>query len=106
MPLERLRITRVSRILQAPGTAPGTRPNPPHLSEMTDFQTDRTRAFGKIILFGEHFVVYKAPALVGAVSAYTDCELEFLDRPGLEVVDNRPAVPLYKEQKKEEGKKA
>ena len=53
----------------------------------------RTRAFGKLILFGEHFVVYKVPALVGAVSAYTDCEIEWTEEPGLQVVDNRPAVP-------------
>lgn len=71
-----------------------------------DFPIDRTRAFGKLILFGEHLVVYKAPALVGAVSAYTDCKLEYLDGPGLEVIDNRPAVPLYKEKKKDEGEEA
>jgi hypothetical protein len=47
----------------------------------TTFPTDKTRAFGKLttmktntgafgklIIFGEHFVVYKVPALVGAVS--------------------------------------
>eukprot|EP00584_Thalassiosira_punctigera_P015917 CAMPEP_0172557418 /NCGR_PEP_ID=MMETSP1067-20121228/73132_1 /TAXON_ID=265564 ORGANISM="Thalassiosira punctigera, Strain Tpunct2005C2" /NCGR_SAMPLE_ID=MMETSP1067 /ASSEMBLY_ACC=CAM_ASM_000444 /LENGTH=296 /DNA_ID=CAMNT_0013346497 /DNA_START=12 /DNA_END=899 /DNA_ORIENTATION=- len=73
---------------------------------MSDFPTDQTRAFGKLILFGEHFVVYKVPALVGAVSAYTDCKLEYLDEPGLEVIDNRPAVPLYKEKKKDEGEEA
>jgi len=66
----------------------------------------RTRAFGKLILFGEHFVVYKVPALVGAVSAYTDCEFEFTDSPGLEVVDNRPAVPGYKADKKAEADEA
>ena len=27
----------------------------------------------------QHFVVYKTPALVGAVSAYTDCKLEYID---------------------------
>ncbi|KAL7525687.1 hypothetical protein ACHAWF_001466 [Thalassiosira exigua] len=70
------------------------------------FPTDQTRAFGKLILFGEHFVVYKVPALVGAVSAYTDCKLEYLEEPGLEVVDNRPAVPLYKVKKKDEGDEA
>ena len=66
----------------------------------------KTRAFGKLILFGEHFVVYKAPALVGAVAAYTDCEIEFTDKKGLEIVDNRPAVPNYKVEKKEEADEA
>ena len=66
----------------------------------------RTRAFGKLILFGEHFVVYKVPALVAAVSAYTDCECAFTDTPGLEVVDDRPAVPGYKVEKKAEGDEA
>lgn len=73
----------------------------------------RTRAYGKLILFGEHFVVYKVPALVGAVAAFTDCECEVLPAvtsplvlghgPGMTVVDNRPAVENYKVQKKEEG---
>eukprot|EP00523_Entomoneis_sp_CCMP467_P004849 CAMPEP_0168751508 /NCGR_PEP_ID=MMETSP0724-20121128/17861_1 /TAXON_ID=265536 /ORGANISM="Amphiprora sp., Strain CCMP467" /LENGTH=334 /DNA_ID=CAMNT_0008799637 /DNA_START=71 /DNA_END=1075 /DNA_ORIENTATION=+ len=70
----------------------------------------RTRAFGKLILFGEHFVVYKVPALVGAVSAYTDCEVEFLEQANgdgdLQIIDNRPAVPNYKVKKAEEGKEA
>ena len=73
-----------------------------------DFPVDQTRAFGKLILFGEHLVVYKAPAIVGAVSAYTDCKLEYVDSsPGLlDVIDNRPAVPNYKVEKKEEGDEA
>jgi mevalonate kinase len=65
-----------------------------------------TRAFGKLILFGEHFVVYKAPALVGAVAAYTDCAMEFTDNDDIEIIDNRPAVPNYKIKKAEEGRKA
>ena len=64
------------------------------------------------------------PALVGAVSNYTDCSIEISDvdddkeeknRPKrdsdsntgvVEIVDNRPAVPNYKTKKAEEGKKA
>lgn len=66
-----------------------------------------TRAYGKLILFGEHFVVYKVPALVGAVAAYTDCALTFTDQDGVvEIIDNRPAVPNYKTKKAEEGQKA
>ena len=65
-----------------------------------------TRAFGKLILFGEHFVVYKVPALVGAVAAATECEVVFTDAPGLEVVDDRPAVPGYKVEKKAEADEA
>lgn len=63
----------------------------------------QTKAYGKLILMGEHFVVYKVPALVGAVSAYTDCEAVFTEKPGLEVIDNRPAVPNYKVTKKDEA---
>lgn len=76
---------------------------PPTKKQSTSRQ--KTHAFGKLILFGEHFVVYKVPALVGAVSAYTDCEFEFMSngKTGLEVVDDRPAVPKYKVQKKAEA---
>jgi len=66
----------------------------------------KTRAYGKLILFGEHFVVYKVPALVGAVAAYTDCAMEFTDKAGVEIIDDRPAVPNYKIKKAEEGKQA
>jgi mevalonate kinase len=72
---------------------------------MTD-KLAETRAFGKLILFGEHFVVYRAPALVGAVAAYTDCAMEFTDNNDIEIIDNRPAVPNYKTKKAEEGRKA
>ena len=61
--------------------------------------------FGKLILFGEHFVVYKAPALVGAVAASTTCTVEVSDAEwshGLVIEDNRPAIPGYKVDKAEE----
>ena len=62
--------------------------------------------YGKLILFGEHFVVYKTPALVGAVSACTTCSVELSDgaewSTGLILEDNRPAVPGYKDKKCDE----
>jgi len=74
------------------------------------FDVAKTQAYGKLILFGEHFVVYHVPALVGAVAASTTCELEFVpsaqdDQP-VEIIDNRPAVPNYKVKKAVEGKQA
>lgn len=63
------------------------------------------KGYGKLILFGEHFVVYKVPALVGAVAAYTECTVEVSDAEwshGLIVEDNRPAIPGYKKDKAEE----
>lgn len=77
----------------------------PSQNTNTKTNTHLTHAYGKLILFGEHFVVYKAPALVGAVSAYTDCSLSFLPpgTTGLEVTDDRPAVPHYKTTKKNEA---
>jgi mevalonate kinase len=65
-----------------------------------------THAFGKLILFGEHFVVYNVPAIVAAVASYTDCDFAFTDEPGVEIVDNRPAVPNYKVEKAAEGAEA
>jgi len=68
--------------------------------------------YGKLILFGEHFVVYKVPALVAAVKASTSCKVELSSKnsesedgnwsTGLLVEDNRPAVPGYKRKKRDE----
>ncbi len=59
--------------------------------------------YGKLILFGEHFVVYKLPALVGAVKAFTSAQVELCPADewstGLTVVDKRPAIPGYKDKK-------
>eukprot|EP00281_Chroomonas_sp_CCMP1168_P027917 CAMPEP_0206251738 /NCGR_PEP_ID=MMETSP0047_2-20121206/22188_1 /ASSEMBLY_ACC=CAM_ASM_000192 /TAXON_ID=195065 /ORGANISM="Chroomonas mesostigmatica_cf, Strain CCMP1168" /LENGTH=309 /DNA_ID=CAMNT_0053677719 /DNA_START=41 /DNA_END=970 /DNA_ORIENTATION=+ len=64
------------------------------------------KGYGKLILFGEHFVVYKVPALVAAVADYTDCKVEISEGSGFTTVDDRPAVPGYKVEKKEEGDEA
>jgi mevalonate kinase len=69
-------------------------------------QNSAHKGFGKLILFGEHFVVYKVPALVAAVSDFTDCTVEIREGSGLETVDNRPAVPGYKVEKKDEQDEA
>ena len=58
------------------------------------------KGYGKLILFGEHFVVYKQPALVAAVSAATTCKVELSSgsawSTGLIIEDDRPCVPGYK----------
>jgi len=78
---------------------------------MVDHDNKRAKkehvGFGKLIIFGEHFVVHnERPALVGALEAYTTCEVQIEDESkwttGLIVVDERPAVPGYKDEKKDE----
>ena len=56
--------------------------------------------FGKIILFGEHFVVYGLPAIASAVGDKTIAKIGKSDR--YELVDNRSATEGYKEKKKGE----
>ena len=96
-----------------------------HIGQRT---LNRTNAYGKLILFGEHFVVYHVPALVGAISDYTNCHVELEEvavaestattseestaaktgivKAGITIFDHRPAVPNYKIQKAEEGEAA
>jgi len=57
---------------------------------------------GKVILFGEHFVVYGSPAIVSALGAKTIATVERIDGSGYELNDSRPATPGYKEQKARE----
>lgn len=56
--------------------------------------------YGKVILFGEHFVVYGIPAIASALSGKTITRVEYSDK--FELVDNRPETPGYKEKKKEQ----
>ena len=73
----------------------------------TDLLDWKCQGYGKLILFGEHFVVYKVPALVAAVSDYTSCEVKLVPGgSGISGEDNRPAVPGYKVEKKEEHDEA
>jgi mevalonate kinase len=55
--------------------------------------------FGKVILFGEHFVVYGVPGIVSAIDSTTDVEVK---KTGKELVinDGRKASRGYAEKKK------
>lgn len=57
------------------------------------------QGYGKVILFGEHFVVYGLPAIVSALGRKTVATVERIAGSEYELVDNRPATPGYKELK-------
>jgi mevalonate kinase len=59
---------------------------------------------GKTILFGEHFVVYGLPALAAGIASETTAVITRVRSFGWKLVDNRPAMPGYKEKKYEEQK--
>jgi len=59
---------------------------------------------GKVILFGEHFVVYGLPALAAGIASETTARLTRVRSFGHSLVDNRPAMPGYKKEKYEEQK--
>lgn len=60
--------------------------------------------FGKAIVFNEHFVVYKIPAIVSAIGKYTIARVEPIDKSGWKLNDNRKATPNYKESKIDQQK--
>ena len=61
------------------------------------------RGFGKVILFGEHFVVYHVPGIASGISDYTSAVVEDGEPgTGFQLVDNRPQTPGYSEKKKQE----
>lgn len=62
--------------------------------------------FGKVILFGEHFVVYGLPGIVAALGDKTTAKVERVEGSDYELVDNRPETPGYKKEKFEEQKKS
>lgn len=59
--------------------------------------------YGKTILFGEHFVVYGLEGIPCALAQVTTAQVEKISgESGYELIDNRPATPGYKEEKKGE----
>ncbi len=55
--------------------------------------------YGKVILFGEHFVVHGVPGVVSATDAKTDAEVKKTPK-GLEIKDERTGSKGYAEEKK------
>jgi mevalonate kinase len=51
--------------------------------------------FGKVILFGEHFVVYGRPTIASGISKKTVAKLKPGKEPGFRIIDQRPAAPGY-----------
>jgi mevalonate kinase len=61
------------------------------------------KGYGKTILFGEHFVVYGLEGIPCALGQITTAEVKKIPGEiGYELIDNRPATPGYKEEKKGE----
>jgi mevalonate kinase len=60
------------------------------------------KGYGKCILFNEHFVVYGIPSIVSAIGNATVATAEETESGGIQLIDNRPATPGYKEEKKEQ----
>jgi len=62
--------------------------------------------FGKVILFGEHFVVHGIPSIASAISTKTLATVEKSEGKGIDLTDNRLAIPGYKEKKFEHQKES
>jgi mevalonate kinase len=70
------------------------------------------RGYGKVILFNEHFVVHRVPAIVSGIGDYTeamvstpeksDDECPIKPGDGLVIDDRRPSTPGYKENKQQD----
>lgn len=55
--------------------------------------------YGKVIMFGEHFVVHGVPGIVSATDAATDAEVKKVDE-GITIKDERKGSKGYAEEKK------
>jgi mevalonate kinase len=55
--------------------------------------------FGKVILFGEHFVVHGVPGIVSAIDSTTDAEVKKAEK-GITIVDERKGAKGYVGEKR------
>jgi mevalonate kinase len=55
--------------------------------------------YGKVILFGEHFVVHGAPGIVSAIDSTTDAEVKKAAK-GINIRDERKTAKGYSEEKR------
>ena len=62
--------------------------------------------YGKVILFGEHFVVYGLPAIVSAIGSKTTATVKRIKTSGVHLIDNRPEISGYKIKKQKEQVKS
>jgi len=60
--------------------------------------------FGKVILFGEHFVVHGIPGIVAGINDRTIATVE--NSKKFELIDNRPETPGYKAEKLEQQRES
>jgi len=65
----------------------------------------RGSGFGKVILFGEHFVVHGVPGIVSAIDSTVDAEVKKI-RAGLTVKDERKGAKDYTEKKRAQQKES
>jgi mevalonate kinase len=59
----------------------------------------RGSGYGKVILFGEHFVVHGVPGIVSAIDSTTDAEVKKAQK-GLNIKDERKTTKGYSEEKR------
>lgn len=65
------------------------------------------KGFGKVILFGEHFVVYNIPSMVSSIEQTTTATAKLVEgKGGWSLDDRRPATPGYKEEKLEQQRES
>jgi len=61
--------------------------------------------YGKVILFGEHFVVHGVPGIVSAIDSTTDAEVKRISE-GIAINDERKGAKGYTEKKKAHQKES